>query len=176
VRPLLPGARFLVATADAAVEVRGTIFHVEAHDGRLASVTVSEGKVEVRHRGATALVPAGSAWSPRVDAPAEAPPPRVEAPAASARRGSAKATPARDFADGVGLIERGDYAAAAEKLDAFRAAHPDDARAEDAAYLGVIALQRAGRRPAATAAARRYLALYPQHPRSPAVRAILDEL
>jgi tetratricopeptide (TPR) repeat protein len=185
VRPLLPDERFVVATSDAEVEVRGTIFRVEARDGLIGAVSVREGKVEVRQRGASVLLTAGGAWSPGAPPLAQAAAPQVETPApparpaparpAPARPTPAKATPAKDFADGVGLIERGDYAAAAEKLDAFRAANPGDARAEDAAYLGIIALQRAGRRPAAVAAAQRYLALYPQHPRSPAVRAILDE-
>jgi outer membrane protein assembly factor BamD (BamD/ComL family) len=60
------------------------------------------------------------------------------------------------------LIERGDYAAGAEQLDAYRRANAGDPRAEDAAYLTILALQRAGRREEARAAARRYLAEYPK--------------
>ena len=70
------------------------------------------------------------------------------------------------------LIARGDYAARADKLDAYQHANPADARAEDAAYLSVLALQRAGRREAAVAAARRYLQRYPRGYRRSEVQAI----
>lgn len=40
-------------------------------------------------------------------------------------------------------------------------AHPDDPRADEADYMGAIALERAGRRDEAKAAARRYLAKWP---------------
>jgi hypothetical protein len=52
-------------------------------------------------------------------------------------------------------------ATGADKLEAFRRASPGEARAEDAAYLTILALQRAGRRDAARDAARRYLEQYP---------------
>ncbi len=51
VRHLAPGERFLVKTSDAEVEVRGTVFRVEAADERLQRVSVLEGKVEVRFHG-----------------------------------------------------------------------------------------------------------------------------
>ena len=77
--------------------------------------------------------------------------------------GAASPAPAADsaFADGVGLVDRGDYGAAAERLDAFARAHPTDARSEDAAFLAIVALQRAGRADAAREAARAYLTRYP---------------
>ncbi len=75
------------------------------------------------------------------------------------------ATPAppqeSEFTDGVRLMEHGSYGAARERLEAFRRAHPGDARAEDAAFLEIVALDRAGRRDDARAAARRYLTTYP---------------
>lgn len=74
--------------------------------------------------------------------------------------------------DGVDLIERGDYGAAAERLAAFRRSHPADARAEDAAFLTIVALQRAGRREAAAAAARDYLGSYPAGRRRAEAQAI----
>ncbi len=64
VRRLAPGERFLVATRDAEVEVRGTRFEVEAHAGRIARVAVSEGKVEVRYGRAVSVIAAGGAWQP----------------------------------------------------------------------------------------------------------------
>jgi outer membrane protein assembly factor BamD (BamD/ComL family) len=59
------------------------------------------------------------------------------------------------------MIEQGDFAAASRALDAFSTEHPDDARAEDAAFLSIVALVRAGRSAEAAAAARRYLARFP---------------
>jgi outer membrane protein assembly factor BamD (BamD/ComL family) len=58
-------------------------------------------------------------------------------------------------------LSRGDFSAGASKLEGFVSAHPRDPRVEDAAYLDAIALERAGRLSEAKAAARRYLAAYP---------------
>ncbi len=196
VRKLAPGERFLVATDDAEVEVRGTVFEVEAHGGRIASVTVSEGKVEVRYRRALSIVAAGGAWRPPEETAAEST--RDEASrgarrsltfttrssvvAAGSTGGSPEAgrpaghrwglspqTPgagdgndaSKVFGAAVDMLGRGDYAAARTQLDAFRAAHPADARADLAAFLTIVSLQRAGRRTEAQEAARRYLELYP---------------
>jgi ferric-dicitrate binding protein FerR (iron transport regulator) len=187
---LAPDERFLVATEDSEVEVRGTSFEVEAHAGRIARVAVSEGKVEVRFGGTTSLVTAGGAWHP--PAAGESPPPEggpalaaraatapilrdvraATAPilrdahaAASPTVSAAKPAPPDDasaaFSDAVDTIGRGDYADARARLDAFRAAHPADARADLATFLAVVSLQRQGRRSEAQDAARRYLELYP---------------
>jgi TolA-binding protein len=230
VRPLGPDERFVVATGDGEVEVRGTVFRVEAHEDRLVSVWVSEGKVEVRYAAGAKLEPgaagltarsadgapapigatllrAGQTWAPSSapssapsEGPSVAPPAAVaSAPVASAAVGPSAApkaaaptgavarlqgqathataaangapaapveTPAHasnkgGFAEAMRLIERGDYAAGADQLEAYRKANPKDARAEDAAYLSMIALQRAGRREDAAAAARRYLQQFP---------------
>ena len=179
VRKLAPGERFIVATADAEVEVRGTVFEVEAHDGKLASVSVSEGKVEVRHHGARALVTPGDTWRPPAPAPALSPTPAPSS-AATVRRpagpiaaggpdaAAAPLSPAspeggasRDFAAAVAKLASGNYGEASEKLAAFRKANPGDARAEDAAFLAIVSLQRAGKYTEAKEAARRYLAAYP---------------
>lgn len=84
------------------------------------------------------------------------------APATSALAASQPGEGASALAAGVELIERGDYGAAAERLRSFRQSHPTDARAEDAAFLAVLALERAGHHAAAVAAAREYLAIYPK--------------
>jgi TolA-binding protein len=68
---------------------------------------------------------------------------------------------ATDFADAVHLFERGDYPSAARRLAEFSRAHPDDGRAEDSAFLGILALQRTGKTAEAAAAAQRYLQAYP---------------
>lgn len=84
------------------------------------------------------------------------------APAASVSEAGKPSEGASALADGVELIERGDYGAAAERLRSFRQSHPTDVRAEDAAFLAVLALERAGHHAAAVTAAREYLASYPQ--------------
>ncbi|APR86846.1 Fe-S oxidoreductase [Minicystis rosea] len=62
VRPLAQGERFVVRTADAEIEVRGTAFRVEAEGGRIRGVAVSEGTVEVRYAGFSAVIPSGGSW------------------------------------------------------------------------------------------------------------------
>lgn len=191
IRPLAHQERFVVKTADAEVEVRGTVFRVEALAKRIQLVRVIEGKVEVRFRGTTTVVALGQEWHPSlealpplpVDEPASsvlAPTPRApvsvvvprRAPRAGEQRtdppaldgGAAPATEdaSKSFAEGVRMIERGDYGAAADQLEGFAAAHPKDESAEDAAFLAIVSLQRAGRRASAAAAARRYLVRYPR--------------
>lgn len=82
--------------------------------------------------------------------------------ASAASLGTATADGAsRDFADALHALSDGDFGASAGKLDTFAAIHPDDPRAEEAAYLKAIALERSGRVDEARAAARRYLDRYP---------------
>ena len=69
--------------------------------------------------------------------------------------------PREAFAAGVGSMEQGNFGEAIERLGAFRKSHPTDSRSEDAAFLLIVALQRAGRNEAAAKAARDYLASYP---------------
>jgi hypothetical protein len=186
VRKLGEGERFLVATDDAEVEVRGTVFEVEAHAGKIARVAVSEGKVEVRHRRAVSIVAAGGAWQPPVEDPvlasrAEVSP--LDAARATGRPMRNRASgshhvrargehgdderpdaedASKDFDQAVDVLGQGDYAAARERLDAFRAAHPGDDRADLAAFLAIVSLQRAGRKAEARDAARHYLDTYPK--------------
>ena len=199
VRHLDAGERFLVKTGDAEVEVRGTVFRVEAGDDRIRSVAVVEGKVEVRFQGATFLVTANERWDRPADLPPILPPnapvarerASAESPATLplapstvkrapiAPRSVTSAKPATDegtasFVEGVGMMERGDYGAAARHLEAFSKGNPSDERAEDAAFLVIIALQRAGRPTEAAAAARRYLSTYPTSYRRTQVRAIAE--
>ncbi len=63
VAQLEPAERFRVKTADAEVEVRGTQFVVQADNGRLVSVVVERGWVELRRTGEPAIaVRAGGRW------------------------------------------------------------------------------------------------------------------
>lgn len=212
VRKLTPGERFVVATDDAEVEVRGTVFEVEAHAGRIARVQVSEGNVEVRHQGTRSVVSAGGAWHPPeamavvAGDPADeqsresgrgltlatragssgisaartsvsSPVPSVTAPVPSITAAGSAPDEGNDasktFGEAVNLLGRGDYGAARKELDAFRAAHPADPRADLAAFLTIVSFQRAGRRAAAQDAARRYLELYPNGDRRAEVARVL---
>jgi TolA-binding protein len=59
-------------------------------------------------------------------------------------------------------LDVGDNRAAAAAFASFLAKHPRDPRAEDAAYLQVIALQRSGDQGSTKAAALEYLHRYPE--------------
>lgn len=61
VLPLSAGESFIVATHDAEVHVRGTVFAVEIHDGS-TSVRVYEGAVEVRQQNRRLRVAAQQMW------------------------------------------------------------------------------------------------------------------
>jgi TolA-binding protein len=67
VRPLAKGERFLIKTADGEIELAGASARVEAVGSKVRSVTVQEGKAEVRYSGAVFELSAGSTWSPPVD-------------------------------------------------------------------------------------------------------------
>jgi hypothetical protein len=69
---------------------------------------------------------------------------------------------ARDFRAAMAALDRGDNATAAARFADFLAAHPGDARAEDAAYLRIIALQRANNTGSMKEAAAQYLRRYPK--------------
>jgi hypothetical protein len=75
---LFAGERFIVDTADAEIEVHGTMFRVatavsdpRCGDGTTTRVSVTEGVVTVRAGGRQTLVPAGGQWPTGCDVPAE---------------------------------------------------------------------------------------------------------
>jgi len=62
---LATGERFRVKTADADIEVRGTKFDVGVETGRLTSVAVHDGRVEVRRTDQQVVIlSAGESWAP----------------------------------------------------------------------------------------------------------------
>lgn len=81
VRPLAAGERFVIRTDDAEVEVRGTALRVEADQGKIRSVAVAEGAVEVRYAGFSAVIPSGGSWRATSETPAAAPAAPSAAPA-----------------------------------------------------------------------------------------------
>jgi TolA-binding protein len=62
----------------------------------------------------------------------------------------------------VTALDAGDSAAAAASFAVFLAKYPRDTRVEDAAYLRIIALQRAGDSDNLKRAAAQYLRKYPR--------------
>ena len=168
--------RFVVALPDGELEVRGTRFIVEARGGRTEQVTVFEGLVALRvGRSSEQLIAAGGRWhapDPQVATVVPAPPvalvptPTAEVASAPARAVSRRAEPAGEsafqrFAAGVAAMGRGDFRVAAEAFEDFERRQPQDERAEDAAWLRVVALRRGGDEGSALVAAERYLERYP---------------
>jgi hypothetical protein len=178
--------RLIVLLPDGELEDIGTKFTVSVENARTTHVAVQEGSVELRVRGRPAVILAtGETWIPAPPpptaascatkpataikpvtavepAPAIEPGPTIEpAPAQSRARLRPPTTSARAFRDAVALLQAGDNMAAARAFASFAANYPRDLRAEDAAYLRVIALQRKGDEAGMKHAARVYLQRHP---------------
>lgn len=93
-------------------------------------------------------------------APSGGPTSTVSAPVASAARATQREA-ADEFREAVLTLRRGDNADAALKFARIASRHPRDSHAEDAAYLRVIALRRAGDDNGMKDAAADYLRRYP---------------
>jgi hypothetical protein len=173
----------IVRLPDGELEDTGTTFTVSAADGRTTRVAVEEGRVLLRLRGRPAVaIGRAETWapqpptlpSPTPSRPAATSPPHrtrtaARAPDVSAggtSPGSPAVTPdhgetAFEFRAAVTLLDGGANRAAAAAFARFVTKHPGDPRAEDAAYLRVIALQRCGAGDEMSGAAQDYLRLYP---------------
>ena len=173
--------RLLVILPDGELEDTGTTFTVSADGEHTTRVEVQDGSVMLRVRGqlAVAIGPGGT-WSPgptlakpvsaSTAPPAEptpndraaqplrsAPPPNPPEPLAFA----VATDPSDDFRAAMATLDTGDNAGAASAFAGFIARHPRDPRAEDAAYLRIIALRRNGDRDGMKQAAAEYLRRYP---------------
>jgi TolA-binding protein len=182
--------RLLVALPDGELEDTGTTFSVSAEDGRTTRVEVQDGSVLLRLRGSTPVaIGAGGTWSPKPSpvaaasasaasfaeprpqhrtfalSPSASPRARpVSSPSLSspaAQPPAVAADPADDFRAAMATFNSGDNAAAAAAFLDFLAKHPRDPRAEDAAYLRVIALRRSGDDRSTKQAGADYLKRYP---------------
>jgi hypothetical protein len=183
VAKLASNERFIVRTADAEVEVRGTSFlvNVVASDpacgaGTTTRVTVFEGVVTVRSAGKEEHIAHGEHWPqscrrspaltnsargsskhpPKADAPLGAPP----TPASAKPPSSTLAEENDLFAEGMLARRHGNVRLAVEKMDLFLARYPashltESATAERMRLLGVLDPT------SAAAAARHYLQRYP---------------
>jgi hypothetical protein len=183
-----PGERALrVLLPDGELQDIGTTFSVTVENRHTTRVQVDEGSVLLERRGrAPSIILAGDTWlalSPVAQKPSSAQP----APAASerplaapsptptaatavaARREPAPRTAANstdlaasDFRAAMLALNTGQAKTAAAAFQRFSQRYPSDPRAEDAAYLRVLALVRAGDVNAQRAAAQSYLDRYPR--------------
>jgi ferric-dicitrate binding protein FerR (iron transport regulator) len=173
--------RLLVVLPDGELEDLGTTFTVSADDSHTTRVTVQEGHVVLRLRGQPAItLGPGDIWIPDprpvASARASAAPSANPAPATRSDPGermtpsprpsaSVAASPASDpsvdFRAAMALLDVGDNHQAAAAFSDFLEKHVRDARAEDATYLRVIALQRSGDGAGMKQAAIEYLRRYP---------------
>jgi hypothetical protein len=177
--------RLLVVLPDGELEDIGTTFSVSADAGHTTRVTVQDGSVVLRLHGKPPLALfAGDSWTP---APAPTVPPVPSAPTPSVLPRSVKsspsAAPARgvvaapldpsaDFRAAMAAFNSGDNPRAAQRFAAFLDQNPSDPRAQDAAYLRVLALQRSDDAVATREAARDYLRRYPRGFRRAEVEAL----
>lgn len=173
----------LLVLPDGELEDIGTTFSVTVTDGRTERVAVEEGSVLLRLRAnePVAISPS-KVWVAQLKA--EAPAARAIAAADSNTPGirgprQAALDPNQTDVDSAATAFRAAMAAlnaqnprqAAELFAHFVARHPKDGRAEDAAYMRVVALRRAGEVEAARRAARGYLVRYPHGFRSTEMNA-----
>ncbi len=168
---------------DGELEDIGTTFTVTAEAGHTSRIAVQEGRVVLRLRNQSALtIGAGEHWtrpeplpapptstrttsqpSPDAGQHAASAPSNGAVSAASAAGSAARANDASaaEFRQALAALNRGDNAQAAKEFGAFLQRRPHDGRAEDAAYLRVIALQRSGDHAGLDAAAEDFLRRYP---------------
>jgi ferric-dicitrate binding protein FerR (iron transport regulator) len=178
VAKLQAGQRFLVRTADAEIEVRGTAFSVrwaaESVCGTRTRLVVTEGTVAVRAHGAEDLVPAGHAW-PACETPAPEPQRERPAPTAVSSRGAVVTVPAPNgnssgstalaaenalFGEAVAARRRGDSRAAVAAYEQLLRLHATSPLAEDASAERMRLLAGLGDSRALEAASS-YLARFP---------------
>jgi hypothetical protein len=182
--------RLVVGVPDGEIDDLGTTFEVSVRNGHVASVAVREGALVLRLRDHEAIViTAGHTWTSAPETAHLAPPPQpaatsavVPPPPATAKPRAASprasATPLaidvidRELAKAVAALDSARYELAVRTLRVIVAEHRDDPRAEDAAYLLVVANQRSGDANATREAARAYLREYPRGFRRAAVQAI----
>jgi hypothetical protein len=193
------GERVIVRVPDGEIEDRGTTFSVEVAHGRTERVSVEEGAIELRRAGSpTVTLSAGESWqrdaAPVVSAVVAAPPSFESAPAASAAPSasvtSADKKPPRtvhvaratsgpaverapsELTSGFRALSEGRSDEAATLLGEAQRHAANDAGAEDAAYLRLVAVARGGDRDRARSLARAYLAKFPRGFRRAEVEAL----
>jgi hypothetical protein len=163
--------RFLVQTADAEVEVRGTAFRVflvppdrKCGGGTPTRVAVSEGTVVVRQGGQESRIEAGEQWPSGCPGPVSAGHP---APAAASHNvaASSQASSLGEqndlFGEAMSAKRRGESGKAIDSFSRFLARYPASALAESATVERMRLLRQTDP-DRAVAEARQYLARYPR--------------
>jgi len=179
-----------VVLPDGELEDIGTTFSVEVSGGRTRRVQVDDGSVLLKLDAQSPVtLRAGRTWvAPpkrngkthsleQVHSPSSpAPPSQTSRPGVSPGRAPSRPPPAptssstssaperaasADFRHAMAALNAGNASAAAAGFRRFVEQHPSDPRSQDAAYMRVLALDRAGDADGRRAAARSYLRRYP---------------
>lgn len=182
VAKLTAGQRFIVATPDAELEVRGTRFRVHVLEqaeacgqGSRTRLEVTEGIVEVRRGGASTLIKAGQQWpSDCVDTnetvrnehqgapPVQTPPPARHEPKPAAPDKTSGLAQQNDlFQEGVALRRQGDGSGALRAYQELIVRYPKSPLAENALVERMRLLAKSHDRRARDEA-RLYLSRYPR--------------
>ncbi len=192
-----PYERAVVTLPDGVLEDVGTRFLVEVKEGRTERVVVHEGAVLLRLHGRAPLtIGAGGSWSwspspvsvaPSVSASVTAVAsttvastmtvaivPAVPKPVATPAAASALDPAGLELKGAMASLRAGENALAAARFATFVTNHPAHPQAEDAAWLRVVASQRAGDTAGTRAAAADYLARFPKGFRRPEAEALKD--
>jgi hypothetical protein len=161
--------RFVVATPDAEVEVRGTKFRVSigapdpsCSDEAVTHLVVTEGVVVVRHGGVEKRVAAGEQWPGDCVAPTAIAAPFPSSHAPSSGGPSVVSTLAEQndlFAEAIVAKRRGESQAALASFDRFLSTYPSSPLAQSAAVerMRLLRTMKSARAPGA---ARQYLTRY----------------
>jgi hypothetical protein len=189
--------RLVVVLPDGELEDMGTTFSVDAENGRTTRVAVLEGQVVLRLRDRPPVtIETGGSWA--ADAPDASPaavpsvatalppdpPPAVSPQVPTQGRGapppgSSSGSPASPdaaaalFRASTAALDTGDACHAGSTFARFLEKYPSDGRAEDAAYLRILAYQRCGETGAMKEAAQDYLRRYAAGFRRTEVEALL---
>jgi len=167
------GGALVVSLPDGELEDVGTTFTVAAAEDRTTHVAVDEGSIVLRLRDRPPIVlRAGETWRAELRPPPSSTP--TPAPSPSAVPSPPAADASKDFRDAMAALAAGDHRGAAARFARFLDTHPRDPRAEDAAYLRVVALHRAGAVDETKAAARFYLERYPSGFRRAEVEQLVE--
>jgi ferric-dicitrate binding protein FerR (iron transport regulator) len=159
--------RFLVQTADAEVEVRGTAFRVflvpqdrRCGGGTPTRVAVSEGTVVVRQGGQESRIEGGQQWPSGCSPAASAAHP---APAVASHGVAASSLGEQNdlFGEAMSAKRHGEASKAIDSFSRFLARYPASALAESATVERMRLLRQADP-DKAVAEARQYLARYPR--------------
>jgi ferric-dicitrate binding protein FerR (iron transport regulator) len=170
VAKLTSAQRFVVATSDSEVEVRGTQFRVSLAQpdpacggGVTTRVAVTEGVVVVRHDGSESRVAAGETWPCSMSATAPVIGDDLEGTGGSARvaPGSVLAEANALYGQAMAAKNRGDIRGSVAALDRLLARYPSVQLAEYASVERLHMLKASGS-PRAISVAKRYLAAYPK--------------